>query len=360
MAPDAEPGALELKPAGESAATGLTIERVSKRFGDVAALRGVDLLVRGGEFFTLLGPSGCGKTTLLRIIAGLELPDSGRILLSGKDITSLPANMRPINTVFQNYALFPHLDVYENVAFGLRSRRFPVTAIKRRVEDALAMLQLDSLAGRYPHQLSGGQQQRVALARALVNEPEILLLDEPLSSLDAKLRAILQVELRRLQRRLSATFILVTHDQDEAMAVSDRIAVMQPGIMVQVGTPQEIYERPCNRYVAEFLGAANLILATSLGDVVETQFGILELNEKPSWRQRTLAIRPERVRLGLTPPAANGVRGRLREVVYRGAFVEAFFDPGQLRVRAADLYPLQEGDEVWLELPREALVVLDE
>ncbi len=239
--------------------SGILIEGIDKSFGPVQALKSVSLHVNEGEFFTLLGPSGCGKTTLLRIIAGLELPDSGRVILGGEDITHLPATKRQVNTVFQNYALFPHLSVYENVAFGLRARRFPKEEVNTKVRKALELLGLQDLADRHPHQLSGGQQQRVALARALVNEPRVLLLDEPMSALDAKLRAQLQVELRRLQRRLKQTFILVTHDQSEAMVVSDRIAVMNDGMIVQFGTPREVYESPRTRFVAEFLGAANLL-----------------------------------------------------------------------------------------------------
>ncbi|RLF56690.1 MAG: Fe3+/spermidine/putrescine ABC transporter ATP-binding protein, partial [Thermoplasmata archaeon] len=206
--------------------TGLLIRGINKNFGPVEAVKEVSLDVQEGEFFTLLGPSGCGKTTLLRIIAGLELANSGNVILGGEDITSFPATKRQVNTVFQSYALFPHLTIFENVAFGLRSRKFPRNEVENRVSKRLEMLGLQDMAQRHPHQLSGGQQQRVALARALVNEPKVLLLDEPMSALDAKLRAQVQVELRRLQRKLGQTFILVTHDQSEAMVVSDQIAVM--------------------------------------------------------------------------------------------------------------------------------------
>ncbi|WP_448569929.1 ABC transporter ATP-binding protein, partial [Thermus sp.] len=267
--------------------TGLLLEALRKRFGEHEVLKGVSLEVRPGEFFTLLGPSGCGKTTLLRIVGGFEVPDGGRVVLKGQDLTPLPAYRRPVNTVFQNYALFPHLTVYENVAFGLRSRRFPEAEVRARVEYALGLLRLESFVHRYPHQLSGGQKQRVALARALVNEPEVLLLDEPMSALDAKLRAEVQVELRNLQRRLGATFILVTHDQEEAMAVSDRIGVMEAGTLLQVGTPEEVYERPRTRFVAEFLGVANLIPARRVGEGVETPFGFFPL--KVPWAEGLLA-----------------------------------------------------------------------
>ena len=257
---------------------GLTVENLHKSFGDERVLNDVSLEVAPGEFFTLLGPSGCGKTTLLRMIAGLELPDAGRIYLGGEEITHLPASQRQVNTVFQSYALFPHLSVYENIAFGLRARKFPQTEIQRRVDGRLEMLDLGRLAQRRPHQLSGGQKQRVALARALVNEPAVLLLDEPMSALDAHLRAQVQQDLRRLQRELGQTFILVTHDQDEALVCSDRLAVMREGRIVQIGDPEYVYDYPRDRFVAEFLGAANLIPCTRVPGGVRTAFGFLALD----------------------------------------------------------------------------------
>jgi spermidine/putrescine transport system ATP-binding protein len=333
--------------------TGLVLEALRKRFGEQEVLKGVSLEVRPGEFFTLLGPSGCGKTTLLRIVGGFEVPDGGRVMLKGQDLTPLPAHRRPVNTVFQNYALFPHLTVYENVAFGLRSRRFPEAEVRARVEYALGLLRLESFVHRYPHQLSGGQKQRVALARALVNEPEVLLLDEPMSALDAKLRAEVQVELRNLQRRLGATFILVTHDQEEAMAVSDRIGVMEAGTLLQVGTPEEVYERPRTRFVAEFLGVANVIPARRVGEGVETPLGFFPL--KAPWAEGLLALRPERVQVA-KEPLPSGLRARVREVVYRGAYLEAFLEPA-LRVRTT--LRLSPGEEVFVRIPVEGLVVLD-
>ncbi|SDE70583.1 spermidine/putrescine transport system ATP-binding protein [Thermus arciformis] len=336
------------------ATAGLILQGLRKRFGELEVLKGVSLEVHRGEFFTLLGPSGCGKTTLLRLIGGFEVPDEGRILLGGRDLTGLPAHLRPVNTVFQNYALFPHLTVYENVAFGLRSRRFPEAEVRAKVEYALGLLHLESLVHRYPHQLSGGQKQRVALARALVNEPEVLLLDEPLSALDAKLRAEVQVELRNLQRRLQATFILVTHDQEEAMAVSDRIGVMEAGRLLQVGTPEEVYERPRTRFVAEFLGVANLIPARRVGEGVETPFGFFPL--QVPWEEGTLALRPERVELH-KEPVPETFRARVREVVYRGAYLEVFLDP-PLRARTA--LRVVPGEEVHVRLSLGGLVVLHE
>ena len=339
---------------------GLSVRHIDKSFGDVRALKDVSLNVNEGEFFTLLGPSGCGKTTLLRIVAGLELPDNGRIVLGGEDITSLPATKRHVNTVFQSYALFPHLSIFENVAFGLRSRKIPQKKVADRVNRRMEMLALEPMADRYPHQLSGGQQQRVALARALVNEPEVLLLDEPMSALDAKLRAQVQVELRRLQRKLRQTFILVTHDQAEALVVSDRIAVMNDGEIIQHGTPKEVYEQPKTRFVAEFLGAANLIEATRSEAHIETELGVFHLERQPQWDQGTVAIRPERIRVAKHAPEKNGIKSRVREAIYRGTNVDLWLEPGPLRVRTAAHHNYDVGQEVWLELPAEGLVVLDE
>jgi spermidine/putrescine transport system ATP-binding protein len=338
----------------------LGIEGIWKSFGNQPVLRNVGLSIRQGEFVTLLGPSGCGKTTLLRIVAGLELADRGAVRLHGEDIAGLPANQRPINTVFQNYALFPHLNVFENVAFGLRSRKLPQAQIDRRVHDALEMLQLDEYRARRTHQLSGGQKQRVALARALVNQPELLLLDEPMSALDAKLRAEVQLELRRLQRRLGKTFIMVTHDQDEAMTVSDRIAVMREGWIEQCGPPPEVYSRPVNRFVAAFLGSANMIQASGADGAMHTSLGQLRTRNRPAWQTGTLAIRPEAIRLCSQRPASNGVHGEVRELVYRGGHVDVFFEPGALRVRTSSDARLAVGERVWLELPEESLEALSD
>ena len=339
---------------------GLSVKDIDKSFGDVQALVNVSLDVREGEFFTLLGPSGCGKTTLLRIVAGLELQDTGQVILGGQDITGLPATKRQVNTVFQSYALFPHLNIFENVAFGLRSRRFPQNEVESRVNRRLEMLGLEEMATRYPHQLSGGQQQRVALARALVNEPEVLLLDEPMSALDARLRAQVQVELRRLQRKLGQTFILVTHDQSEALVVSDRIAVMSEGRIIQYGTPKDVYEQPKTRFVAEFLGAANLIQGHGLNEGIETEIGYFHLNEEPKWESGSVAIRPERIRITDNSPEKNGVKAQIREAIYRGTNLDLWCDPGPLRVRATAHRNFEPGDEVWLELPPQGLVILDD
>jgi spermidine/putrescine transport system ATP-binding protein len=339
---------------------GLAAKHVCKTFGKVKALDDVTLDVKPGEFFTLLGPSGCGKTTLLRIIAGLELADSGQIFTGGRDITSLPAIKRPVNTVFQSYALFPHLSIYDNVAFGLRSRKFPEAEIKKRVSRRLEMLDLEEMRNRHPHQLSGGQKQRVALARALVNEPDVLLLDEPMSALDARLRAQVQEDLRRLQRKLGHTFILVTHDQAEALVCSDRLAVMRQGRVVQIGTPEQVYDNPRDSFVAKFLGAANLITGKRAPGGIETELGFLALDKEPPWEEGTVAIRPEWIRIGDTPPERNGIQARVSEIVYRGTNFDLWLEPGRLRVRTSSYKRIEMGREVWLELAPHELVILED
>ena len=338
---------------------GLIVKGINKRFGSVEALKEVALEVRSGEFFTLLGPSGCGKTTLLRIIAGLDMPDTGQVNLGGQDVTSLPATKRQVNTVFQSYALFPHLTIYENIAFGLRSRKFPDDEVKKRVDRRLEMLGLQEMKDRRPDQLSGGQKQRVALARALVNEPEILLLDEPMSALDAKLRAQVQEDLRRIQRRLGKTFLLVTHDQSEALVCSDRLAVMHQGRVVQYGTPQEVYDSPKNKFVAEFLGAANLIEGKKVPGGIETLLGLLKLEKAPSWESGMLAIRPEWIMIRETKPETNAVKATVSEVIYRGTSFDLWLDPGPLRVRTSSYKNFKPGDQVWLELSPNELVILE-
>ena len=331
-----------------------------KTFGKVEVLKTVNQEVRAGEFFTLLGPSGCGKTTLLRIIAGLEIPTSGNIILGTDDITSLPANKRHVNMVFQSYALFPHLSIYENIAFGLRSRKINPDDIKRRVEEGIEMLGLGAMRDRMPDQLSGGQKQRVSLARALVNEPDILLLDEPMSALDAKLRAQVQEDLRRLQRKLGTTFIMVTHDQDEALVCSDRIAVMNEGQIVQCGTPEEVYDYPCNKFVAEFLGAANMIKAKRGTGGVETELGFFHLDKMPDWSEGLITIRPEWIKIRETQPERNGILATVEDSVYRGTNYDLFISPGNLRVRTSSYKHFRTGDKIWLELTAADLVALGE
>jgi len=339
---------------------GLAVKHICKYFGEEIALDDVTLHVSPGEFFTLLGPSGCGKTTLLRIIAGLELADSGQVLIGGKDITRLPAIKRQVNTVFQSYALFPHLSVYENIAFGLRSRKFPDAEIKKRVNRLLEMLDLNAKAQRHPHRLSGGQKQRVALARALVNEPDVLLLDEPMSALDARLRAQVQEDLRRLQRELGRTFILVTHDQAEALVCSDLLAVMHEGRIVQLGTPEDVYDNPRDSFVAKFLGVANLIPCKKAPGGVRTAFGFLALEKEPAWHEGTVAIRPEWIGIGDNQPERNGIRARVTDIVYRGTSFDLWLEPGPLRVRTSSYRRIDPGREVWLELAPEELQILED
>lgn len=357
------------------------IEGLTRRFGEVTALDGVSLTIRSGEFFSLLGPSGCGKTTLLRIVAGLELADAGTVRLAGADATRVPAHRRPVNTVFQSYALFPHLDVRENIAFGLRMKKVSAPEIERRVREVMALVQIAALAERRPAQLSGGQKQRVALARALVNAPQVLLLDEPLAALDLKLRKELQGELRALQRRLSITFIYVTHDQEEALVLSDRIAVMREGRLEQVGDGPALYERPRTRFVSQFLGTCSLIEASEARPVgggagagmrVTTGVGELRVATTPPTPARarfTLAIRPEKLRLLGEPTevvAENRVRARVVERVYVGAETHYELRVGAQALRvevmnaASDARPWKVGDDVWVELPADALVVLED
>jgi len=289
---------------------------VRKTFGEVVAVAGVDLEIRQGEFFSLLGPSGCGKTTCLRMIAGFEEPSAGRILLQGQDVSRLPAYERDVNTVFQDYALFPHMTVYDNVEYGLKVKGIGASERRRRVADALAMMRLDRLERRKPGELSGGQRQRVALARALINQPRVLLLDEPLGALDLKLRQTMQIELKTLQERLSMTFLYVTHDQEEALTMSDRLAVMNQGRVEQVGTPAEVYENPATGFVAGFVGASNVLA----GDAARAVTG----------SAAAFTIRPEKIRLAPldeTPTVSESTAiGVVREVVYVGAFTRYTVD----------------------------------
>ncbi len=294
-----------------------------KQFADVVAVDGIDLQIPAGEFFSLLGPSGCGKTTTLRLIAGFERPDSGRIVLDGADMAATPPHRRKVNTVFQSYALFPHLDVFDNVAFGLRRRRESRTEVKRRVLAVLDAVRLGGLERRRPSQLSGGQQQRVALARALVLEPSVLLLDEPLGALDAKLRKALQIELKAIQEQFGITFVYVTHDQEEALTMSDRIAVMSGGHVEQVATPEQMYEEPQTVFVADFLGVSNL-MTVNVNGTGELQLGDFRLRAQRgdvSVRGETRAvIRPERVRIEpYDAPGDNRVPGMIERVVYLGS-----------------------------------------
>jgi putative spermidine/putrescine transport system ATP-binding protein len=305
--PDTQRAAEDTRPRGGAPA--VKLERVVKRFGDVEAVAGIDLEIRDGEFFSMLGPSGSGKTTTLRMIAGFETPTEGRILLHGKDVTGVPPFDRDVNTVFQDYALFPHMTVGENVSYGLMVRKTPAAERAARTADALRMVRLDGYEKRRPAQLSGGQRQRVALARALVNRPRVLLLDEPLGALDLKLREEMQIELKQIQGQVGITFIYVTHDQEEALVMSDRMAVFNGGLIEQVGTPADVYEHPHTPFVAGFVGTSNLIKGETARAVLGTD--------------GTFTVRPEKIRLGepSEQPAAgeHSTLGRVREVVYLGS-----------------------------------------
>jgi len=299
------------------------LQEVTKRFGLVTAVDSVSLAVVRAEFLTLLGPSGCGKTTLLRMIAGFESPDAGRVILNRSDVTELSPHQRDVTTVFQNYALFPHLNVFDNVAFGLERRRIDRGEIKRRVSDALEMVRLDGLDERKPGELSGGQQQRVALARALVVEPKVLLLDEPLAALDLKLRKQMQLELKGLQRRLGISFIYVTHDQEEALTMSDRIVVMNAGRIEQTGTAEEIYERPLTEFVAGFIGVSNTIEGIvreangrSIISVGNATIGARANTAKPGERVRVL-VRPEKISIS-SDSSPYALEGKVESAVYLG------------------------------------------
>jgi spermidine/putrescine transport system ATP-binding protein len=325
----------------------VVIGGVSKSFGDFQVLNDINLAIQKGEFFSLLGPSGCGKTTLLRIIAGFESPDCGAVTLDGMDVLPLPPNRRQVNTVFQNYALFPHLTVFENVAFPLRVKRLPREQVEPRVKDYLRLVQLEGHAGKKPNQLSGGQKQRVAIARALINEPRVLLLDEPLSALDAKLRQHMLIELDQIHDKIGITFIYVTHDQQEALSVSDRIAVMNQGDVLQVGSPYEIYESPATDFVARFIGETNLFDAPVVkveklslppapaGEEAATEYmaeldipdlgrvKVTTVDEIKPGQKVSFTIRPEKIVISKERPATkrediNLLQGTVDEPIYSG------------------------------------------
>ncbi len=310
------------------------LRNVFKFFNQEPAVNGIDLDVRQGEFFSILGPSGCGKTTTLRLIAGFEIADAGKVLIQGQSMTNVPPYRRPVNTVFQSYALFNHLNVWDNIAFGLRLKKIRKSQLEDRVQEALKLVKMESLRSRFPNQLSGGQQQRVALARALVNRPAVVLLDEPLGALDLKLRKEMQVELSNLHKDLELTFVMVTHDQEEALSLSDRIAVMNQGKIEQVGTPSQIYERPQTSFVADFIGDTNLfsgkIVAVDSSNVkvltkTELSIVISRAEDTPSELSQAVvvSVRPEKIQLSLYPPnlPANCFEGRLVNVMYLGTHV---------------------------------------
>jgi len=355
---------------GEITAPLVRFDGVSKRFGALTAIERLSLDIGHGEFFALLGPSGCGKTTLLRMLAGFEAPSEGRILLSGEDVSTLPPHRRPVNMMFQSYALFPHLDVAKNVGFGLRQEKIGRREIAERVEAMLALVRLQGYGRRRVDQLSGGQKQRVALARALIKRPSVLLLDEPLAALDKKLRAETQFELMGLQRKLGTSFVIVTHDQDEAMTVADRIAVMDHGRVAQVGKPAEVYERPASRWVADFIGEVTLLEGRfSAPGVMQTMIGQLRVSDPSVALGATvwLGLRPEKIDIGSERPAddINAVAGTLHEVGYRGdmsIFKVRLGDRSLMKVTVANTAHGRRGfavgDVVWLSWPADAGVVL--
>jgi spermidine/putrescine transport system ATP-binding protein len=319
----------------ENARVAIELDGVSKRFGSHTAVDDVTLEIREGEFFSMLGPSGCGKTTSLRMIAGFETPDSGRVVLQGADVTTVSANRRAVNMVFQQYALFPHMSIYDNVAFGLKVKRVPRGEHRDRVRELLRVVDLEGLENRRPRQLSGGQQQRVALARALVNRPAALLLDEPLGALDVKLRKHMQLELKRIQNELGTTFVYVTHDQEEALAMSDRIAVMNRGQVEQLGSPREIYDHPRTAFVADFIGSLNAIELTIdelVGDYSVTRLGEDERVVAPAAGRRPgdavrVAVRPEHVRMGAgDTEQGSRLTGTIAQVVYLGMYTQFHVD----------------------------------
>ena len=351
----------------------IVLSKLTKQFVEVTAVDGIDLHIPGGEFFSLLGPSGCGKTTTLRMIAGFEQPTSGEILLDGTDVAYTPPHQRNVNTVFQNYALFPHLNVYDNIAYGLKRAKRPKTEIRERVGKALELVQLPGYEGRRSSQLSGGQQQRVALARALVLNPAVLLLDEPLGALDAKLRKALQIELKALQQEVGIKFLYVTHDQEEALTMSDRLAVMNSGHIEQVGAPQDVYEDPETLYVADFLGVSNLMQATIVSagaSACSVALDGYELKTRGTARDVTgeakIVIRPERIELEEhgSPSGPNRIPGMVERVVYVGSAIQVIVRGATGEALQALVQntgggiPYEQGTPVQLHLPADALRVL--
>ena len=349
-------------------AAAVEINGVTKRFGDVVAVDNVDLAIDDGEFFALLGPSGCGKTTTLRMIAGLDLPTEGSLRIFGEEVGMAPPDRRPVNTVFQAYALFPHMTVRQNIEFGLRMRRVKNPERSERVAEAIGMVRLAGMEERRPAQLSGGQQQRVALARALVNQPKVLLLDEPLGALDLKLRQEMQQELKALQREVGITFVFVTHDQEEALAMSERIGVMSEGRLLQVGTPREIYERPASRFVADFIGRTNLLDASveAAGTVRLANGARIEAETSmPAGSEVSVSLRPERARLhrrGTGAAGGSSLDGEVRDITYLGHAMVYEVAVGEMsvevRVEGEAGQPFAAGDEVTISWDRGAAAVV--
>lgn len=348
----------------------VVFENISKQFGGHVALNNVSFAIHKGEFFSILGPSGCGKTTLLRLLAGFERPDQGRIYLDGKDITDLPPNKRPVNTVFQNYALFPHLTIWENIAFGLRIAKKSQVAIRNEVERMLVLIQMTDQAHKFPDQISGGQKQRVAIARALVNHPQVLILDEPLAALDLKLRQKMLLDLDQIHDEVGITFVFVTHDQTEAMAVSDRIAVLHKGSLEQIGSPMQIYETPKSSFVADFIGDTNFLDGT-VAEKIQQDYSLLNIENLPNIlcfndKQLSvqdlvhLSIRPEKIHISREPPPQqylhNSFPGIVEDVVYKGDHTHFGIRVGTHKISVTqqhsrfllDERPIRWQDHVWI------------
>ncbi len=348
----------------------LEFENISKSFGNVRAVVNTSLAIKKGEFFSLLGPSGCGKTTLLRMVAGFEKPDTGRIYLNGEDITDLPPNRRKVNTIFQNYALFPHLTVWDNIAFGLKIEKRPKKEIEAEVGSMLKLIQMEDQAWKYPDQISGGQKQRVAIARALIKKPEVLLLDEPLAALDLKLRQRMLIELDLIHDEVGITFVYVTHDQGEAMSLSDRIAVMDKGIIEQTGAPMEIYEAPSSSFVAAFIGDTNFFEG-QVKDVISSDYLRIDIGDFPDVvcfndKQRKkgdlvyLSVRPEKIRISRDKPSDdplhNTVKVHVEDVIYQGAMTRFWVSTGEYRLAIIqqhsrfllDEKPIRWNEDVWI------------
>ena len=368
-------------PAAGDSAPVIEIDHVVKRFGDFVAVDDADFAIGQGEFFSMLGPSGCGKTTTLRMIAGFEQPTTGAVRLDGVDVSKVPPNKRDVNTVFQQYALFPHMNVFDNVAFGPQSKKVDKATIKKRVTEMLEIVRLTEFASRRPAQLSGGQQQRVALARALVNLPKALLLDEPLGALDLKLRHAMQFELKRIQREVGITFVYVTHDQEEALTMSDRIAVMSDGRVEQIGTPTEIYDNPASVFVAGFIGQANLWSATvvqrasdcatvtALGGATLTATCHSKVDGMGAGAAATLMVRPERIAISLTQPTSQtggeqSVNATVTDLTFQGPIVRLALEAADGSPIIANVDPdadlplLRPGDNVWASWSQNAACVL--
>ena len=379
MSNGGDPGSAAASSGQPLAGDVIRLDQVRKQYGDFVAVDNADFAIGRGEFFAMLGPSGCGKTTTLKMIAGFEQPTSGRVMLEGSDVSSVPPYKRNVNTVFQQYALFPHMTVADNIAFGPRSKKIDEAEVKKRVGDMLDVVRLSEFANRRPAQLSGGQQQRVALARALVNYPSALLLDEPLAALDLKLREAMQIELKRIQREVEITFVFVTHDQGEALTMSDRIAVMSHGVVEQIGTPTDIYKRPQSLFVAGFIGSANLLPAVVVtGDSAGAALDLwgggrvavradrvnADVALTPG-EQVTVMLRPEHLRVSAGQPAGDAVEATVTDIVFQGASVRVVARLGNgTEVTAVvtgdtDLPFLRPESSVWMSWQADAPFVLD-